>query len=494
MKKGLHASLLLAAFLFGGVTLIAQTPRPSPTNGGGAGGGATIPSTTSALKGDGLGNAAAVTGTTTNCVHVDGTSAACPGGGGTGSAAGYTSVTFSATPLFTALSNTVDAWTITLTGNVTSSTLASATAGQRLGFKICQDGTGSRTFAWPTGFANAADISPTALACTKQEFFWDGTNAIPVATATSDGGPSIFTTEQAAPGTPAATKVFCWPDSTDHAGLECKANNSANTFKMTLSGVDINSLTGQVTASHFAAALPVAQGGLGLATLTLHALYVGNTTSAPNALAVCGTDKPVVGQSAADPVCSKVTLTNPATGATITVLDGKTLTVNNTMTFAGTDAQTYTFPSTSATMARTDAANTFTGVQTFSTPIASTSLAVALASQTSLRSNAMAAAAGDATIGQVIAHGSTALDFASTATGACATVIQATATGVVGTDVFIANSNASIKAVTGFVPASTGGFSVNVFPTTDKVNFEACNWTAGTVDPASFTMNWIALR
>ncbi len=49
--------------------------------GDGGGGGATIPSTTSALKGDGAGNAAAVTGTGSDCVHVDGTSAACPGGG-----------------------------------------------------------------------------------------------------------------------------------------------------------------------------------------------------------------------------------------------------------------------------------------------------------------------------------------------------------------------------------------------------------------------------
>jgi hypothetical protein len=44
-------------------------------------GGASIPATTSALAGDGAGNASAVTGTGTNCVHVDGTSAACPGGG-----------------------------------------------------------------------------------------------------------------------------------------------------------------------------------------------------------------------------------------------------------------------------------------------------------------------------------------------------------------------------------------------------------------------------
>jgi hypothetical protein len=43
---------------------------------------------------------------------------------------------------------------------------------------------------------------------------------------------------------------------------------------------------------------------------------------------------------------------------------GKLLTVNNSLTLAGTDATTMTFPNTNATIARTDAAQTFTGVQT----------------------------------------------------------------------------------------------------------------------------------
>lgn len=121
-------------------------------------------------------------------------------------------------------------------------------------------------------------------------------------------------------------------------------------------------------------------------------------------------------------------------------------------------------------------------------------IAVALANQTSLRSNAMAAAAGDATIGQVIAHGAKALDFASTATGACATVITDTATGAVSTDVPSFSANASIKAVTGYVPAATGGFSISVFITANTINFEGCNWTAGTVDPGSITVNWMIIR
>jgi hypothetical protein len=87
---------------------------------------------------------------------------------------------------------------------------------------------------------------------------------------------------------------------------------------------------------------------------------------------------------------NKVTVTAPATGSTLTIADGKTLTannsltlagtdaktltVNNSLTLAGTDATTMTFPSTSATIARTDAAQTFTGAQTFSDTVTATKL------------------------------------------------------------------------------------------------------------------------
>jgi hypothetical protein len=61
---------------------------------------------------------------------------------------------------------------------------------------------------------------------------------------------------------------------------------------------------------------------------------------------------------------NKVTITPPATSATLTIANGKTLTASKTLTLDGTDSTTMTFPSTSATVARTDAANTFTGHQT----------------------------------------------------------------------------------------------------------------------------------
>jgi hypothetical protein len=52
--------------------------------------------------------------------------------------------------------------------------------------------------------------------------------------------------------------------------------------------------------------LPVGNGGWGVATLTLHALYVGNATSAPTALAVGATNTLLHGNTGADPSYSAV--------------------------------------------------------------------------------------------------------------------------------------------------------------------------------------------
>ncbi len=94
-------------------------------------------------------------------------------------ATSLTTVTFSATPTFTR-SSQIQQWQITLTGNVTSSTLSGAQVADIFIFNICQDATGSRTFVPPTGFSQMARISSTASACTKQTFYWDGSNAIAV--------------------------------------------------------------------------------------------------------------------------------------------------------------------------------------------------------------------------------------------------------------------------------------------------------------------------
>jgi hypothetical protein len=73
---------------------------------------------------------------------------------------------------------------------------------------------------------------------------------------------------------------------------------------------------------------------------------------------------PTLGVASATSI-NKVAITAPASGSTLTIANGKTLTANNTLTLAGTDSTTITFPSTNATIARTDAGQTFTGSQTF---------------------------------------------------------------------------------------------------------------------------------
>jgi hypothetical protein len=63
---------------------------------------------------------------------------------------------------------------------------------------------------------------------------------------------------------------------------------------------------------------------------------------------------------------NRVEITTPTTGSTLTILDTMTVTFDKSLEFDGTSGTKMTFPSTNATIARTDAAQTFTGVQTFS--------------------------------------------------------------------------------------------------------------------------------
>jgi hypothetical protein len=65
-------------------------------------------------------------------------------------------------------------------------------------------------------------------------------------------------------------------------------------------------------------------------------------------------------------------LTITANGTnTLNIAAGKTLGASNSLTLAGTDGTTMTFPTTSASIARTDAAQSFTGLQTFNGGISS---------------------------------------------------------------------------------------------------------------------------
>lgn len=62
-------------------------------------------------------------------------------------------------------------------------------------------------------------------------------------------------------------------------------------------------------------------------------------------------------------------LTITTSTGTLTIAAAKTVTISNTLTLAGTDATTMTFPSTSASIARTDSFQSFVGAQTFNSII-----------------------------------------------------------------------------------------------------------------------------
>ena len=87
---------------------------------------------------------------------------------------------------------------------------------------------------------------------------------------------------------------------------------------------------------------------------------------------------PTLGVAAATSI-NKVTITTPATGSTLTILDGKTLAVNNTLTFTGTDASSVAFGA-GGTVVYTSGLGT--GVATFLATPSSANLISAITDET----------------------------------------------------------------------------------------------------------------
>jgi len=134
-------------------------------------------------------------------------------------------------------------------------------------------------------------------------------------------------------------------------------NNNPTLAAMTTQGVVVNSSSGVLST---VAQLPIAQGGTGTNTSTGTGAVVYQTSPTINSPTLT---TPTLGVATATSL-NGLTITS-STG-TLTIANSKTHAVNNSITLAGTDGTTWTGPSTSATLARTDAAQTFTGVQTFS--------------------------------------------------------------------------------------------------------------------------------
>ena len=134
------------------------------------------------------------------------------------------------------------------------------------------------------------------------------------------------------------------------------------TNALLFSTTSLASATGLPIDAGTTGTLPVARGGTGGTTSTgtgAVVLAVNPTLTNPTMTT------PALGVASATTI-NKLAITAPVNGATLTIADNKALTVNNSLTLVGTDSTTMTFPTTNATLARTDAAQTFIGAQTFS--------------------------------------------------------------------------------------------------------------------------------
>jgi hypothetical protein len=92
-------------------------------------------------------------------------------------------VVFSATPVFNA--GIYNQFNMTLTGDVTSSTLTSGFFGQVINFNICQDSTGNRSFVWPTNFLEAPTVASGGSSCTTAIGVFNGTSWNSVGSSTA---------------------------------------------------------------------------------------------------------------------------------------------------------------------------------------------------------------------------------------------------------------------------------------------------------------------
>lgn len=205
-----------------------------------------------------------------------------------------------------------------------------------------------------------------------------------LAKASLTAGTGITITPGSGSITIAATGVTTYPgagiaNSTGSAwGTSYTTSGSGTVVALATSPALVTPLLGTPTSGTLTncTGLPISTGvsglGSGVATFlatpssaNLGSALTDKTGTGVNVFATSPTlVTPVLGVATATSI-NKVTITAPATSATLTIADGKTLTVSNSLTLAGTDATTMTFPASSATVAGLGIAQTFTAAQTF---------------------------------------------------------------------------------------------------------------------------------
>ena len=157
-----------------------------------------------------------------------------------------------------------------------------------------------------------------------------------------------------------------WQNDVSSVGLSLPADFTVTGTPVTGSGV----LTGNwaTTPTGTGAVVRATSPTMTSAVLTNPTLT--NPTSSTGTFTSPSLVTPTLGAATATSI-NKVALTQPATGSTLTIADGKTATINSTLTFSGTDSTSFTFPAGSATVTGTASTQTLTN-KTLTAPIIST--------------------------------------------------------------------------------------------------------------------------
>jgi hypothetical protein len=150
---------------------------------------------------------------------------------------------------------------------------------------------------------------------------------------------------------------------------------------------------------------------------------------------------------------------------TVLVAPGKTFSVNNSLTLAGTDGTTMTFPATSASMARTDAAQSFAGLQTFTNGITTP----AQVTSTIATGTAPLVVASTTPVANLSIGGNAATSSSTTGNAATATALQNIRT-IDGVN-FDGTANITVVApATHAAPSKTTPVSADEFPIYDSIS------------------------
>lgn len=187
---------------------------------------------------------------------------------------------------------------------------------------------------------------------------------------------------------------------------------------------------------------------------------------------------------------NKVTITQPATGSTLTITDGKTLAASNTITLAaGADGQTFTFPAATTTVAGLGTAQTFTNTNTYTVNSASPAITVTNAGAgKGLSIDDIDVSAGITLTGSAsnLAIGSNFISNAGTDAGLS---LDASNNATFSADVTISGGDLTISGTPTLV-ATTVGNAVNIFATsTSTVNIATSSTGTINIGGASSTVD-----